>query len=212
MTLWRRLLRRGRLESQLDAELRDHLDQLTRDLIASGMTEADARRQALVEFGGVESIKEACRDARGTQWFHETVADARYAVRLLRKSPAFSVVAVLSLALSIGANLAVLSLVDAVLLKTLPVRSPGDLVLLGERSPEREILSWSREQFRVLGGSQMLTGLCAFRPQLVFGIAGPAAVELVPGQLVSGTCFDVLGLRTALGRGLIPEDDEAVRP
>ena len=149
----------------------------------------------------MESVKEECRDARGTRWLDETVADIRYALRLLRKSPAFSAVAVLSLALALGANLAVLSLVDAVLLKPLPVRSPGDLVLLGERSPERETLSWSREQFRVLGGSQMLTGLCAFRPQLEFGIAGPAAAELVPGQLVSGNCFDVIGLRTALGRG-----------
>ena len=212
MTRWRRLLRRRLLESQLDAELRDHLDRHTADLVASGLTEAEARRQARLQLGGVESVKEECRDARGTRWMDETAADVRYAVRLLRKSPAFSAVAVLSLALSIGANLAVLSLVDAVLLKPLPVRSPGDLVLLGERSPEREVLSWSRDQFRVLGGSQMLTGLCAFRPQLDFGIAGRAAVELVPGQLVSGNCFDVLGLRTALGRGLMPEDDEAVRP
>jgi predicted permease len=212
MRLWRRRLGRGTLESQLDAELRDHLDQLRRDLIASGMTEAEARRQALVQFGGIESIKEACRDARGTRWLDETVADVRYALRLLRKAPAFSAVAVLSLALALGANLAVLSLVDAVLLKPLPVRSPGDLVLLAERSPERDVLSWSRDQFRALGGSQVLAGLCAFRPQLDFSIAGPTTVELVPGQLVSGNCFDVVGLRTAIGRGLNSEDDEAVRP
>jgi predicted permease len=212
MTWWRRLLRRGALESQLDAEVRDHLDRLTADLVASGLAQSDARRQALLEFGGVETMKEECRDARGTRWLEETVADVRYALRLLRKSPTFSVVAVLSLALGIGANVAVMSLVDAVLLKTLPVRSPGDLVLLGERSPERETLSWSRSQFRDLGGSQLLSGLCAFRPQLDFSIAGPATAELVPGQLVSANCFDVVGVRTEIGRTLTPEDDEAAAP
>jgi predicted permease len=212
MTWWRRLLRRGKLESQLDAELRDHLDRLTADRVASGLTEHEARRQALLEFGGVESIKEECRDARGTRWLDETVADVRYALRLLRKSRAFSAVAVLSLAFGIGANLAVISLVDAVLLKPLPVRSRDDLVLLGERSPEREVLSWSRAQFRDLGGSPVLSGLCAFRPQLDFSIAGPTTAELVPGQLVSGNCFDVVGIRTAIGRALTPEDEDAARP
>ena len=208
MTWWRRLLRRGALESQLDAELRDHLDRQTADFVASGLTEAEARRRARLELGGVESIKEECRDARGTRWLEETVVDLRYALRLLRKSPAFSGVAVLSLALGIGANIAVVSLVDAVLLKTLPVRSPGDLVLLGERSPQREVLSWSRSQFREFGGSPSLAGLCAFRPQMEFSIAGSDAAEIVAGQLVSGNCFDVVGVRTAIGRTMTPEDDD----
>jgi predicted permease len=212
MTWWRRLLHGRALESQLDAELRDHLDQLTADLVASGLTQADARRRALLEFGGVESIKEECRDARGTRWLDDIAGDVRYALRLLRKSRAFSAVAVLSLALGIGANIAVISLADAVLLKTLPVHSAGDLVLLGERSPEREVLSWSRAQFRDFSGSRVLAGLCAFRPQMDFGIVGPAAAEIVPGQLVSGNCFDVVGVRTAIGRTLTLEDDEAARP
>jgi predicted permease len=212
MTWWHRLFRRGMLESHLDAELRDHLDRQTADFVASGLTEREARRQALRLFGGVEAIKEECRDARGTRWLHDAVADVRYSLRLCRKSPAFSAVAVLSLALGIGANVAVVSLVDAVLLKTLPVRSPGDLVLLAERSPERQVLSWSRTQLRELSASQMLTGLCAFRPQIDFSIAGAATAELVPGQLVSGNCFDVVGIRTAIGRTLTPEDEEAVRP
>jgi predicted permease len=209
MRWWKRLQRRDALDVQLDAELRDHLARQTADLIKTGLSEAEARRQAGAMFGALEAIKEECRDARRTRWVEDGVADVIYACRLLRKSPAFGAVAVLSLALAIGANIAVVSLLDVVVLRTLPVPAPRHLVLLAERAPDRQILSWSRTQFRALAESGTLTGLCAFRPQLDLGVGSTAGADVARGQLVSGNCFDVLGVRAALGRMLTKADDEA---
>lgn len=209
MRWWRRLLRRRALEAELNAELQDHIERQVTDLVRSGLNEGEARRQAAALFGGVESTKESCRDARGTRWLEDLTADVRYALRLVRKSPAFSAVAVLSLALGLGANIAVVSLLQAVVLRTLPVRSPYDLVLLGERSPEREVFSWSRTQFRELSGSATLSGLCAFRPRIDMAVESPTGADVARGQLVSGNCFEVLGVGPALGRMLRPDDDDA---
>src|SRR5258708_37636006 len=209
MTWWRRLLGRGALEAELDAELRDHIERLVADHIAAGLSPSEARRSAALAFGGVESIREACRDVRGTRWLEDAGADVRYALRLLGKSPAFGVVALVSLALGIGANIVVASLVDAVILRTLPVAAPEALVVFAERLPDREVLSWSRAQVRDLGSSDALAGFCAFRPRIDFTIAGPSGVDLVPGQMVSGHCFDVIGVHAALGRTLTPEDENA---
>ena len=133
MNWWRRLLQRDRVERQLDAELRDHFERLVADYVRSGATEAEARRRARLAFGGMEQVKEDCRDARGTRWLDEIAQDLRYGLRMLRRSPAFTLVAVASLALGIGANSAIFALVDGVLLKSLPVREPERLVLLERR-------------------------------------------------------------------------------
>ena len=90
MTWWRRLTQRNRVERQLDAELRDHVDRLVADYVRAGASEDDARRRARLAFGGVEQVKEECRDVRGTRWLEDVVQDLRYGLRILRRSPAFT--------------------------------------------------------------------------------------------------------------------------
>jgi hypothetical protein len=124
MTLWRRLFQRRRLEHQLDSELQFHLEQQVRDYVETGMSESEARRKAGMNFGGIESIKEDCREVRAISFIEVTAQDIRYAARSMRKSPLFSLVVVLSLALGIGANTAIFSLIDAVTWRMLPVKDP----------------------------------------------------------------------------------------
>ncbi|HKE20766.1 MAG TPA: permease prefix domain 1-containing protein [Bryobacteraceae bacterium] len=120
---------RKNADSELNAELRYHFDRLIRDFVAAGMEPAEAQRLARLEFGGVEQVKEECRDVRG-RWLEDFGQDFRYAARTLGRSPGFLVVSVLSLALGIGANTAIFSLIDAVMLRSLPVQAPERLVQL----------------------------------------------------------------------------------
>ena len=128
---WRALWHKDEVEQQLDEEMRFHLDRDTARNVQDGMTPEDARFAALRSFGGVDQSKEECRDAWGVRLIEDLLQDLRYSVRLLLKSPAFTAVAVLTLTLGIGANTAIFSLLDAVLLKSLPVPEPEKLVLFG---------------------------------------------------------------------------------
>src|SRR5215471_21389643 len=124
------LFRRQSLERGMDAELRAHIDAYTEDLIRSGKTRAEAERRARVEFGGLEAVKERCREARGLRWPDELRQDLRYAFRSLWKAPAFTAAAVLSLGVGIGVNTAIFSVVRAALIRPLPYRDPGQLVAI----------------------------------------------------------------------------------
>ncbi len=133
MTDWlTRWARRRRLERELDDELRFHVEARTRDLVAEGVAPGEASRQALAELGGLAPITELTRDAHGGRWLDDLVADLRYAARSLAHQPGFAITAILTLTLGIGANAAIFSMVDGVLLRRLAVREPGRLVLFTE--------------------------------------------------------------------------------
>src|ERR1700693_5728826 len=136
MSWWRRLLRRRKMEDQLEKELRFHLDQHASELIAQGQAPDEARRQARLTFGGPEQVKEMCRDARGTRWLEYLLQDFRYALRTLRQKPGFAAVALLTLALGSGATTVMFTLVNGVLLKHLPYPEPDRLVRLQERTEQ----------------------------------------------------------------------------
>jgi putative ABC transport system permease protein len=201
MTWWRLLLQRGRAERQLDAELRDHFERLVADHVRAGLDEADARRRARLAFGGIEQVKEACRDARRTRWVDEIAQDLRYGLRLLRRSPAFTLVAVASLALGIGANSAIFALVNGVLLESLPVREPQRLVLLDGGSWTNPIWEQVRDRQH-----EIAAGAVAWSNER-FDLSSGGATEFVEGLYTSGGFFEVLGVPAVFGRTFGPADD-----
>jgi hypothetical protein len=172
------------------------------------LSEGEARRRAFAEFGSVAARRDECRDAVGLRLFDELRGDAGYAVRLLRRSPAFAVVALLSLGLGIGANTAIFSLIDTVLVKTLPVRDPQGLFFVdntggrsgGGNGPPYPCFERLRDHNR------FLSGIAAFDERLL-KVTIDGAPEQVRGQYVSGSYFDLLGVRPIHGRLLTPADD-----
>jgi predicted permease len=229
---WLRLLardtvKRSRFERQMNDEIRFHLESRADDLVRSGLSRPAAKRRARLEFGGVESHKEDCRQARGLRYLDELRADLRLAARQMRHARAFSAVAVLILAIGIGANTAIFSLVNTVLLKSLPVRHPEQLRHLewtahrtgfmqsydgsNTRTPSGETVasSFSYSAFQYLRGHSDALELFGFggsTNQFNLNIRGRA--ELASGRVVSGNFFGVLGVEPLLGRAITPEDDQ----
>src|SRR5213075_2317718 len=127
----RSLFRWAQTDQELDDELRDHLERKIEEYIAKGMTQEEAHRRVRLDLGGIEQTKEKCRDARRVNWIQDFVQDLRHTLRQLRMAPAFTTTTVLTLALGIGATTSIFTLVHAVLLKSLPVARPEQLVRVG---------------------------------------------------------------------------------
>jgi putative ABC transport system permease protein len=212
---WLSRFRNALLSKQLDTDLRDelsdHLERRATALREQGLSEDDARRQAAVRFGNVTQLREQSREIRLASILETTLQDLRYAWRGLRKSPAFAVTAILSLALAIGANTAIYSIVDAALLRPLPVPEPDRLVTLanpdilaaGERpSGGRVTFSYPlSQQFRAAAGDAAHLGLFSNGNQYEVRIPDKdAPVEKAVCQFVSGDAFEMLGVPPTLGR------------
>ncbi len=134
MTWLQRLMRRTRMEQQLDKELAFHLEQQEADLVARGYDPQEARRLARVALGGPEQVKEMCRDARGTRWLDDLAQDIRYTLRTLRGRPTLTAVVVCTLALGCGATTIMFTVINSVLLKPFSYPDPGRLVTLVEQT------------------------------------------------------------------------------
>jgi predicted permease len=207
----RSLFRRNQTEQELDEELRSHLEQAIEFGVSRGMDREQARREALRSFQGIEQRKEECRDNWGVRAIDDLCQDVRYALRTLRKSPGFTTVAIVSLALGIGANTAVFSLMDVLFIRPLPVKQPHQLALLKLTSPEftrGPQYSFSYPLFRQLQQRNgVYSGFFAWSSGQV---QTPEAREmaLLRGVYASGEYFETLGVPPVIGRTLGPEDDD----
>src|ERR1700681_3062106 len=133
---WKSLFRKRSLDAQLTSEVRFHIDELTVANTAAGMSPEEARRRAVLEFGGSEQIKEELRDVHRVRVIESAIANLKSAIRFIRKSPSFSMAIIVTLALGIGANSAVFSAIDAILLRPMPFPNGDQLVTIVERNPK----------------------------------------------------------------------------
>jgi predicted permease len=217
MTWWQRLTRKAQMEEQLEKELRFHMDQHTADLIAQGHDPEAARRQARIDLGGPEQVKEECRDARGTRWLEDLLQDFRYAVRTLRQKPGFTAIALCTLALGIGATTVMFTVINGVLLKPLAYVEPDRLVKVDEQTKEISDYRWGDRwafaypNFLDCKRESRSLALAAWRNSggTVSGLGQP---EYVDGLQISSDLFLVLGVTLSRGRAFLADEDRPGGP
>ncbi len=210
----RGLVHKGRKERELVEELESHLRMQIDENLGRGMTPEQARRAAILKSGGLEPAKEACRDRGGLPVLEAVWRDVRHTARLFRRSPAFTAVAGLLLALSIGANTAVFTLLDQVMLRRLPVKDPRQLVMIWTTGPNlggnlgSRASSYPMYQDFQKRGEAFSYVFCRYSTPLSVSVGNEA--ERVTGELVSGNYFQALGVAPAIGRLFSPESDDRV--
>jgi predicted permease len=213
-----RLWRKPEQEKRLEQELRFHFDSQVAANIRAGMSEEEARRRAHLEFGSLESVKEECREARGTVWLDSTWQDIRFSLRTLRKTPAFTVAAIATLALGIGANTAIFSVTNAALLRTLPVHDPQQLVSLKVEPSQPDgagNTGDSETSFSDLVFERLRTRRDAFSAVIAhvplgfnkISVRHGQSPEEAAGEMVSGNLFSGLGVRMECGRPFTLDDE-----
>jgi MacB-like periplasmic core domain len=219
------MVRRERLEADMEAELACHFENLTEDLIRSGHTPAEAGRRARIAMGSLLTTKEEMRGSLGLRWWDELWGDLRYGMRILGKSPGFTAIAVISLALAIGANTTIFSVAEQLLYDRLPVPEAADLLLLSWTGSQEHVAvhnvwgdyesgngrssstSFSYAAYQQLRAeNRVLANLFAFKQTDMNAVIHKNA-QRVDGELVSGNFYADLGVQPLLGRGIIPADD-----
>jgi predicted permease len=222
------VVKRQRLESDLEAEVRFHLDSYAGELVRSGVPAAEAVRRARIEFGGIESHKDAIRASVGLRWWDDLWGDLQYGARILWKSPGFTSIAVVSLALAIGANTSIFSLANQLLYAQLGVPHPEQLRLLTIIASEHSVVhsSWGSISPAAGGGtrfasftypiyqqlrkeSHVLDDIFAFKENIQANATIDGAAQAVRLELVSGNLYEQMGVRPVLGRPILPSDDQA---
>ena len=207
------VFQRHRMESNMEDELRFHRELYAADLVRTGTAPRDAELQARREFGAIEPLKEECRQARGLRLLDETAQDLRYALRTFRKSPGFTAAAILTLAIGIGANTAIFTLVDRWILRPLPYSDPERLTVVytldtkaGETdsTSSADLLDWRSNPgtFDVICGWNRVT----------LTLTGGREAEAVPGVSASAEFLSMLGVQPQLGRGLTAQDEAPGAP
>jgi predicted permease len=199
------------MEAEMDEELRSHFENHVDKLVASGLPRQEALRRARLEFGGYEQLKEECRDARGVSLLETILQDVRYALRMLHNSPGFTAVAILTLALGIGANTAIFSAIDFLLLRPLPYQDPARLVMVWENNSQHpnphntvsppDFLDWQSRNSVFAGMADIIDE----RDNLT----GNGLPQEVVVQLVSANFFSVLGVNPVMGAGFNVESGQA---
>jgi putative ABC transport system permease protein len=201
--------RRGRLEQELEDEVRSHLEMLEQENLRRGMPPQEARYAALRSFGSVDQTKESYREQRGLPFVESFFQDIRYGLRGLRRTPGFAAVAILTLALGIGANTAIFSVVHAVLLRPLPYRNPGRLVYISEfwphetpvrTVPNPDFANWSEH-------AQLFDRFAAYGGGAEVNLTGVGQPERLSGARVTADFFTLLGVEPFLGRSFLREED-----
>jgi putative ABC transport system permease protein len=215
------VFKRGQLEHEFDEELRFHVEELTEDNLRAGMSAEEARRRALMALGGVDKTKEEYRDALGLRLLRDFLRDFHYGLRQLRRSPGFTIVAILTLALGIGANTAIFTIVNAVLIRQLPYKDPDRLVMVSEKNKTFRPDSLQPDRNGLLSTS--VPGLLDWRAQTDvfeevgayywfpsrFVLTGSGEPEEIFGGRVTANFFMVLGVQPMLGRSFLPGEDRA---